>query len=328
MKLTILSDKLAGNRIEVPIYTSEGTILLNRGAQLTTKKIDHLKKNGINTVYIDDGSSDLELQETLHSQDRIKLTKALSEVFNNAKEHQTIDKKKIFEMAEYILSNINPSENAFMINNIAKNERENSVLENHCVDVAITVAIVGINNNFPQDKLIEIIVSALLHDIGKIFGDDKDHPKRGYDIVKGGYGFPTKVFIAIQQHHENEDGSGYPNGYKKDKISGYAKILNICNTYINLTDSNEDKLPNDIIETITADAVYKFDNIAYRMFMRSIYCYPNGLDVILNTGNHGKVVMQNKNYPLRPIVGVVGDNGSEFVDLLKEHTVFIEKIQL
>lgn len=328
MKLTILNDKLDGKIIDVPIYTAEGTTLLNRGAKLTLRKIEYLKKNGINTVYMDDGKDDLELQETLNSKDRVQLVKALSKIFNSVKEAGKLDKKEIFDMAEFILANINPSENAFMINNIAKNENDSLYLENHSINVAVQVAMIGINHNFPNEKLLELVVAAILHDIGKIFGDDEDHPKRGYDIVKGAYGFSTKIYIAIQQHHENEDGSGYPNGYKKDKISGYAKILNICNTYINMTESKEERLPNDIIETITADAVYKFDNIAYRMLMRSTYCYPNGIDVVLNNGKHGKVVMQNKNYPSRPIVGVVGESGSGFIDLLKEHTVFVDKIEL
>ena len=38
------------------------------------------------------------------------------------------------------------------------------------------------------------------------------------------------AYVTLQ-HHEREDGSGYPNGLGGDQIHEYAKIIGICDIY-------------------------------------------------------------------------------------------------
>ncbi len=92
-----------------------------------------------------------------------------------------------------------------------------------------------------KEKIEAIKTAALLHDIGKInipasilarpgkisdieYEMIKTHSQLGYDILKN-IEFPWPVADFILQHHEKEDGSGYPNGLKGKDISVEAKIL-------------------------------------------------------------------------------------------------------
>jgi len=101
--------------------------------------------------------------------------------------------------------------------------------------------------NLPPDKLDELKLLAKLHDIGKVaipenilkkpgnLNDEeyetvKEHPESGYRIVKE---IPSLAHIAngILSHHEQWDGSGYPQGLKKEEIPYIARIISILDTF-------------------------------------------------------------------------------------------------
>ena len=96
----------------------------------------------------------------------------------------------------------------------------------------------------PEDKIEGIRIVSLIHDIGKIglpteilskpgklndieFSLIKEHSQVGYDILKS-IDFSYPIANIVLQHHENIDGSGYPNGVKDNEISIEAKILRIA----------------------------------------------------------------------------------------------------
>ncbi len=95
-----------------------------------------------------------------------------------------------------------------------------------------------------EDEIKGVYVSAMLHDIGKISipgeilvktGDLNpieykyimQHCQAGYDVLKM-IEFPWPVAQIVLQHHENLDGSGYPQGLTGDGILLYAKIIRVA----------------------------------------------------------------------------------------------------
>jgi PAS domain S-box-containing protein len=95
-----------------------------------------------------------------------------------------------------------------------------------------------------SDDIDAVEMSALVHDVGKLsvpaeilnkpgalsneeFGLIKSHSQRGYDILKG-VDFPWPIAMIVLQHHERQDGSGYPNQLKGDEILPAARILAIA----------------------------------------------------------------------------------------------------
>ena len=93
----------------------------------------------------------------------------------------------------------------------------------------------------PQEKINGMRVVGTIHDIGKIcvpaeilskpgriteaeFSIIKEHPKTGYDILKG-IDFPWPVALAVLQHHERLNGSGYPGRLSGDSIILEARVL-------------------------------------------------------------------------------------------------------
>jgi putative nucleotidyltransferase with HDIG domain len=93
-----------------------------------------------------------------------------------------------------------------------------------------------------------IETAALLHDVGKMYeefvpllrkdgklsSDERrvmqSHPARGADLVSTSAGLRGEVEKAIRHHHENFDGSGYPDGLSGSGIPLGARIIMIADT--------------------------------------------------------------------------------------------------
>jgi HD-GYP domain-containing protein (c-di-GMP phosphodiesterase class II) len=120
-------------------------------------------------------------------------------------------------------------------------------LISHTVKTTIIAIIMGFYVKLPPHRLIELGVAAIFHEIGmlklpaKVYLSPRSlspeehkliytHPILGYNTLKG-YDFPLAVSIAALEHHERENGSGYPRRLTADKISLYSKIVAVACSY-------------------------------------------------------------------------------------------------
>ncbi|MDP4144019.1 MAG: HD domain-containing protein [Bacillota bacterium] len=328
MKLVVVSEKLIGNILANSIYTESGVMFLNKGNKINDTVIKRLKKMCITTIYIEDGNDDITLQEVLPTPIKLQVLKSLKLLFKEVKETEYVNDKKTIEIIKTIIQNINLYENAALISNLIPND-ELSKLTIHSLDVTIVSLMLGIKKRFDEAKLIKLGVAALLHDIGKLFSEDPKHVKIGHDLVRKNSVFAATTYMAIYYLYEREDGSG-PYKIKGEKLHDFAKIISISNEYIKNITGEQAMLPHEAIEKITAQAIEKFDKEIYKDFVDSIYCYPNGLQVKLNNGLQGIVVMQNKGATTRPIVAVHTNNSYSFCNLMNESnlTLFVEEVIL
>ncbi len=94
----------------------------------------------------------------------------------------------------------------------------------------------------------QIASAALLHDVGKIYEEFapilrkegkltpeerimmQAHPVRSAELVSTIAEFRGTVQVAIRHHHENFDGSGYPDGLAAEQIPIGARIIMIADT--------------------------------------------------------------------------------------------------
>ncbi len=118
----------------------------------------------------------------------------------------------------------------------------------HPLNVAITSGLIAQKLEFSTMAVDQVILSALLHDIGKLKLDldhsfalltmneneVKNHTILGYKLIKDEFDLPEEIAKVALEHHENNDGSGYPQGLSNDFISEYSQIINVANYYDNL----------------------------------------------------------------------------------------------
>lgn len=122
--------------------------------------------------------------------------------------------------------------------------------------------------NFSKEQLNILAYASVFHDLGKINVPDeilkkpssltkeefeyiKKHPLDGSDLIKAT--FLKESALAVLQHHEKIDGSGYPNGLKSDEICIHAKIIGVVDTFdamISVRPYSEAKDPKRAMEEI------------------------------------------------------------------------------
>lgn len=130
---------------------------------------------------------------------------------------------------------------------IEKSDRE----AQHSQRVSEICKEIAIKLDFDKDKVEQIRIAGLIHDIGKIGISEeilnkagrlendewvaiKKHPEAGWRIVNTTHEF-SEVAQFILHHHEKFDGSGYPDGLKGEEIPIQARIIAIADAYDAMT---------------------------------------------------------------------------------------------
>ncbi|GHU66085.1 phosphohydrolase [Spirochaetia bacterium] len=210
---------------------------------------------------------------------------------------------------------------------VQKNNPPNgNYLASHAVKSTIIAIIIGSYLKLPNHRLIELGVAALLHEIGMIKLPPQvylskrplqpqerkailTHPVLGYNILKS-FDFPLTVNLAALEHHERENGAGYPQKLTGDKISLYAKIIAVACSYEALSSQRPHKEAKDgytgMLELLKNEGK-QYDETIVRALVFSLSIYPIGLYVLLSSGRKGQVVDVNPENPRFPIVQVFGE---------------------
>ncbi len=157
----------------------------------------------------------------------------------------------------------------------------------HGMVVSNLAYFVGKEMGLPEEQLHILAVAGMVHDIGKlrlrsyVYNEkgatlDIDelrytrlHPSLGYAILKEN-GYSEEVLAAVLYHHENADGSGYPNNLKKDDIPLNARILRVCDVFGALIANRPYRSAFDIETAINImiDEIKNFDMQVFLAFQK------------------------------------------------------------
>lgn len=138
----------------------------------------------------------------------------------------------------------------------------------HGLNVALLTAMLAKKMNFTDAQLSDVTLAALLHDIGKTrlpkefhhsFSSNAStqankmyelHPELGYKILKNEMGLSEDICVVALEHHEKNDGTGYPYGVSNDLIHPYSQMVGICNLYDNLISGKAHTIVNTPQEAV------------------------------------------------------------------------------
>jgi len=98
----------------------------------------------------------------------------------------------------------------------------------------------------------------------------RKHPRRGNKILSDTNQLTKECGIIVMQHHEREDGSGYPFGLKKDEIHNYARICAIADVFDALTSTRayKRKLPTfSALGVMKEEMVHHFNRELFKEFV-------------------------------------------------------------
>ncbi len=198
---------------------------------------------------------------------------------------------------------------------------------------------IGARMGYQPQSLMEICLAALHHDIGmfqipeailkkegKLDASElaviRKHTEKGRDLAKPYDAAFPNICRAIAEHHERENGKGYPQGLKGDEISEYAKIIGICDSYEAMTHNRPHKkavTQSLSVLQLAGAKDHLFAPHIVKVFLDEITLYPTGSYVRLNNKVLGIVVQTNHNNPFKPIIRIITDGqGNRIAD---EHLI-------
>lgn len=185
-------------------------------------------------------------------------------------------------------------------------------LFHHSICVAVYAVSIGIQLRMNESQLFELSLAGLLHDIGLLLSDQsvlikkeglsseeyeqvKQHPQKGYELIKDNPLIPASVQEAVLHHHENINGTGYPDKQNEDNILPYARILHVVDVYDAILSKRPYKkgMSNaDAINYLIGGKTILFDERIVDKFLEIAVPYPTGIEVRLSNNETGLVIGQ------------------------------------
>ena len=214
----------------------------------------------------------------------------------------------------------------------------------HVMRVAVLAGLMGQWLKMPAQERHRLILAAFLMDIGyTAFAPNflkkialytpaerrlmQKHARLGYDIVaRSALQLDKQVTEAVLQHHERNDGSGYPQGMKKEGICKFARILAILDTYDAMASRRfyaKRRSPFEVFSVLSDEFVANRLDAEYGVvFIRNMSHTLNGNWVKLSNGAVAKIVYIDETR--MKALPVVQTTDGDFIDLNTTISIKVE----
>ena len=223
-----------------------------------------------------------------------------------------------------------------------KTRAKEDYLYEHPVAVGLLSFVLASWLGIPEKERMQVALAGTLLDVGKTridqrilwkpdkltaeeFAEMKRHTIYGYQLLREVPGLNEGVALAALQHHEREDGSGYPLGLPGHKLHRYSKIVAVADVFHAMCSDRihqQAASPYLVVEQLLRDSFGKFDPKIVYTFVNGIIRLSIGTVVELSDGRIGKIVFTDQNNPTRPLI----ETNCGMVNLLNEKNLYIKQI--
>ncbi|MFD1362632.1 HD-GYP domain-containing protein [Lentibacillus salinarum] len=157
----------------------------------------------------------------------------------------------------------------------------------HSVSVGILAAFLAKQLGYEKGEWLQVGLAGALSDCGMARVDEtlmtkdkplnrselddiRKHPVYSYRMIEKAAALTQVVKLAVLQHHERLDGSGYPLGLEKDNIHRYSRIIAVCDMYHAMTCERfyqKKQSPFAAIKKLQHDHFTKLDHHIVQVFI-------------------------------------------------------------
>lgn len=344
MKMVSIDNLRPGDIIGKSIFNERAELLLASGYRLDEHMIDLLHRMETQYIFVydeatkdivpEDAISDVVRQATINSVDEgvKKVTdNPYLKSFQPEEFQQRLEsdpklqnliimpqiRKAINDILEELFANHAKMFAAFPATSSKKSEHE------HATDVALLALLLSQVFRYDKKEMRSLGVSALLHDVGKMILPEwrnkpaneltqeqrmllMDHPTNSMLILRGSEPDAFREQQAIVQHHEMQNGTGYPMGLKGSgrppvksphvdpkTIFRYAEIIAVANRYDNFICGRVDGMmytPEQAVARIIDESNDYWNWHITQALLKVVQCYPVGATVRVRNNGSGTYV--------------------------------------
>jgi putative nucleotidyltransferase with HDIG domain len=275
--------------------------ILDRGQTPSRKGLAHLRRSGLEKVYFkhEDQTDAVDYlvetaEDMVQKKDVVVEVKAklIHDTANHLIEQAVVDprlgrnvdrcKKYVDQVADFVAGD------QTAVQCLTEILATDFSLYSHSVNVCLlTIAFADFLGLNTRDVTL-LGVGGLLHDIGKraIPSDVlnkpsqltetewkivREHPLRGFLTLRELPAFPPPALKIVRSHHENLDGSGYPDGLDSDNLDRSVRIIRIVDAYDAITSERKYRAalrPLEGVQIIHQETAHQVDQDVLRSFIR------------------------------------------------------------
>ena len=339
MRLISIDKAHQGHSLQENIFNTEGQCLYTTGIKLAPHVIERLRQIGYRHLLISDAqdsgiegkpliSDGLRLQAVRFMHKTCEMLSGKTDV-SVAPE---LDVRTAFEISNSIVDEVALGERGRVVD-VPSVKTLSGYGPEHAVSVAVYSAYTGGRLGYNLMQLRDLVLGALLHDIGELFlpreiihSAKKMAPEEFATVQQhGALGFKylsrfdtikaTSRAITIQ-HHERVTGKGYPKGLLGHQIHPYSGIVGACDIYDAMTSDRPYRARQPAI--VALGVLMSSKEALFAPELREIFSqlfapFPIGTWVTLSDGHQGIVKSVPKATPSRPDVKVIYDSLGQLV---------------
>ncbi|WP_041595091.1 HD-GYP domain-containing protein [Halorhodospira halophila] len=327
------NDLVVGKPVPYDIEDAYGHLLLRRGSILRSREqLERLLQIGRTPYHVAAGREDtggisrrreLALAAFRNPFDLIyQISRALQETFKWVGE----DNERFLRRLDHLASRIGDlvERDADAAIGAAHLDEAFAYSIRHPIRQAVLCDVVGSQLGIPDSERRSIVLAALSANIGMLETQDRlaqqttpldanqrrdleEHPIRSVERLSAAGVEDTTWIQVVAQHHERLDGSGYPNGLRKDQICRGARLLSLADTYLAMI-SNRVYRPATAVREALLELMDQsgeiYDRDILSGLIQTIGIYPAGSFVALDSGERG-VVIHRGHRGANPVVAVL-----------------------
>lgn len=325
-----LDEKFEVKQNQEPLVTQEVSVEAFETPKEKSQKIENIVKQSLSqenlTLYEKTENSKLESVHKLYNE----YMEYINSVYTYYATHTKISLEELSTTVRDLCNFIKMNKRYVLRVSPSIEARTKNFLVVHSMRSTVLAITMGIELNIPQSKLIELGMCCILHEIGMIrlppqlYMTDKPlsdgekaqiktHPLIGFNIVKS-QNFPLSIQLGVLEHHEKENGTGYPRKLTGDKISVFAKIISVACSFEAITaprQYKEERTTFDAMVEMLKNQNNQYNGVIIKALLYSLSLFPIGAYVFLKTGKIAVVTDVNPNNPKNPVIQILNEFNSD-----------------
>lgn len=341
----------AGMLVAKGVYSSEGRLLLSAGTILTDGAIPKLENLGVGSVYICNPLfNDLEVPELINIDTRVRTIQALQSVVRKFQRTNELNIEPLKGAVRQLVLEIIRNREAMI--HLVDLRTFDDYLIAHSVNVCILSLLTAVNMEYSEDKLLDLALGCLLHDLGMIAVPAEilakvgsltreesltvqAHAETGFNYIRKLRDLSVLAAHIAFQHHERFDGKGYPRQLAGTEIHEYARIAAVADIFDALISDRpyrKGMLPHEAYEVLMTLGGTFVDQEIVNIFLEHVAIYPIGSVVQLGSNEIGIVINVLPKLQSRPVIRLLTDAAGALlsqpqeIDLTEHLTLFITRV--
>ena len=245
------------------------------------------------------------------------------QVVDDIRSGKVVDIDQIEEVIRDVVDSMMRSADALMW--VARLKQQDAAIYGHSLQVAVYLVALGRHLGLPKEHLARLGMLGLLLDVGKTklprtllakpgvltpdeFDLIKQHVRVGLDLLRPTPNLHPEILEGLAQHHEREDGSGYPEGLGAGHIGMFGRMAAIADSFVALVNvrPHADAISSyEALRKLTTWGGTLFHASLVEQFIQAVGVFPVGSLVELSSGEVAVIVRQSKVRRLKPRLLVI-----------------------